>query len=256
MTNYFSGQGKVYIGLRDATTGAPLALRHVGNVPELMLDPNVETIEHQESMSGQRQTDHRLVTSKTVGVTFTLEEFTKENLALALYGQSVAVAGASVTAEAFPDSLVNGDIVRLEHAKISSVVVEDAVASPLTLDTHYEIVSADHGLLKLLDVSGFTQPFNVDYDYAARDDVAMFNAASPERYLFFQGLNTANQDGGVFEPVLVELFKVSLDPANEISLINEADDLAQLQLTGTALADTLRAVDATLGQFGKIVRLG
>ena len=53
---YFSGQGRVYVGARDQN-GQPLGLSYVGNVPELKVSLSVETLEHQESSSGQRLTD-------------------------------------------------------------------------------------------------------------------------------------------------------------------------------------------------------
>ena len=52
---YFSGQGRVYIGARDIT-GKPQGLNYVGNVPEHKVSLSVETLEHQESTSGQRLT--------------------------------------------------------------------------------------------------------------------------------------------------------------------------------------------------------
>ncbi|PZP63952.1 MAG: hypothetical protein DI596_02300, partial [Azospira oryzae] len=60
---YFSGQGRVYIGARDAL-GNPQGLAYVGNVPELKVSLSVETLEHQESVSGQRLTDLQLVKTK------------------------------------------------------------------------------------------------------------------------------------------------------------------------------------------------
>ena len=57
---YFSGQGRVYIGARDEV-GNPQGLVYVGNVPELKVSLSVETLEHQESTSGQRLTDLQLI---------------------------------------------------------------------------------------------------------------------------------------------------------------------------------------------------
>ena len=54
--SYFSGQGRVFIGARD-NNGNPQGLVYVGNVPDLKVSLSVETLEHQESQSGQRLTD-------------------------------------------------------------------------------------------------------------------------------------------------------------------------------------------------------
>ena len=58
--SYFSGQGRVFIGARDAN-GNPQGLTFVGNVPDLKVSLSVETLEHQESQSGQRLTDLQLI---------------------------------------------------------------------------------------------------------------------------------------------------------------------------------------------------
>lgn len=44
--------------------GRPLGLSYVGNVPELKVSLSVETLEHQESSSGQRLTDLQLIKTK------------------------------------------------------------------------------------------------------------------------------------------------------------------------------------------------
>lgn len=251
--NYFSGQGNVYVGLRDETTGAPLALRHIGNVPEFKLNGSVEKVEHKESMSGHRQTDLVISTTKKMSLTLVLEEWTAKNLALALYGTEVTVSADSVTDEALPDSLAVGDVVALAEPDVSSLAIEDSLSAALTLDTHYEIVNAKTGLIRILDLAAFTQPFAASYDYAARTDVAMFNSAPPERFILFDGLNTTESDNGAFEPMRVDLYRVHLDPPADVGLI--VDELSPLSLSGEVLADTLRAVDATLGQFGRITRL-
>ena len=60
---YFSGQGRVWIGERSAQ-GEPMGLKYVGNVPELKVSLSVDTLEHQESVSGQRLTDLQLIKTK------------------------------------------------------------------------------------------------------------------------------------------------------------------------------------------------
>ena len=75
---YFSGQGVVLIGERDALTGKPKGLRSVGNVTDLSINTTVEVLEHKESQTGQRSIDLRLTTETTVEVTATLENFIAE----------------------------------------------------------------------------------------------------------------------------------------------------------------------------------
>lgn len=246
---YFSGQGKLFIANR-LVSGLPGPFRFLGNVPELTVKEQTSKFEHKESTSGQRLSDLALITGKSASVDFVLEEFSADNLALALFGTKASISGSTVTAQELP-TLAVGEYARLTYGKVSSVVVKDSAATPatLTLGTHYEIASADHGTLKILNVGSFTQPFKVDYAYATQVNVAMFQAAVVDRWLRFEGLNTANS----LSPVLVELYKVSLDPLSELALIGDA--LTKMSLSGAALYDDLKVGNSTLGQFGRVVDL-
>ena len=88
MSTYASFQGRVFLGKRD-TDGLPIEVRSPGNVAELKLSLKTDVLEHYESQTGQRSLDHRMVKQKSATVNLTIEEFTKENLALALYGTHV-----------------------------------------------------------------------------------------------------------------------------------------------------------------------
>jgi len=66
--------------------GLPTGLRDLGNAPNFTLTPTVETLEHFSSREGLKKKD--LVINLSVGVSakFTLEEYDKQNLAMALLG--------------------------------------------------------------------------------------------------------------------------------------------------------------------------
>lgn len=248
---YFSGQGKVFVAERDSTTGLPKAFRFVGNVPELKVSLSVDTLEHKESMSGDRLTDLRLTREKKCELSFSLEDFTIENLELGMYGASTTLAGATVTDEVFPDDLEVGDRVRLAHPKVSSVVITDSAGSPVTLTagTHYDVESADFGTIVIKALTG-TQPYKASYTAASgAKNVGLFQTPSKERWIRFEGLNTADENA----PVLIELYRTVLDPQKEFSLIS--DDLMKMDLEGSVLFDQTKLSDATLGQFGRIVML-
>ena len=91
-----------------------------------------------------------MVKQKSATVNLTIEEFTKENLALALYGNHVTGAGGSVTDEPLGGPMpVVGDRYFLAHPKVAAVVLVDSAATPATLTagTHYT-VDTDFGALK------------------------------------------------------------------------------------------------------------
>jgi len=247
---YFSGQGRVYIGTRDSN-GNPQAMRWLGNVPELKVSLNVETIEHKESYSGQRLTDLQLIKGKDGEFTCSVENFSIENLELTLYGQTSSVTAGTVTNEALPNGAVAGGIYLLANQFVSSVVVKDSAATPATLTegTHYK-VHAEQGAIEILNVGTFTQPFKVDYSYGAAKRLAMFKSAQPEVWLRFDGLNTADSN----TRVIVDLYRVVLNPSKDFSLIG--DDIQKFELSGRVLADTTKSDTGPLGLFGRVIQAG
>jgi hypothetical protein len=250
---YFSGQGKLLVAPR-LTDGSPGKFRWVGNVPELVLTPNRTTREKKESYTGQRSVDLRLTTEMSVGFRFVLERFSKENLALGLYGASYAREADTGVAHEIP-TLEVGGIYALPHAQVSSVVIADSTTpTPVTLDEYDPetglgdyIVNAAHGSIEIVDLPTVVAPFDVTYNHAAQVDLSMFTQPAPERFYRFEGLNTAQGN----QPVVIELYRGETNPFSEVPMIN--DEEAQMPVEGVLLVDSARPTDAELGQFGRIV---
>lgn len=78
------------------------------------------------------------------------------------------------------------------------------------------------------------QALTIDYNYAGQQLVDAITQGQVERFLRFEGLNTA--DGN--SPVVVELFRCLFDPMKDLSLIS--DGLGQYVLEGTLLSDSLQ----------------
>ena len=250
MSYYASFQGRVYLGERNAN-GEPINVRTPGNVADLSLSLKTDVLEHYESQTGQRSLDHRMVKQKSATVNLTIEEFTKENLALALYGNHVVGTPGTVTAEPVGGATpIAGDRYFLAHPKVSSLVVTDSAGTPATLalGTNYT-ADLDFGALQFLDTTGFTAPFKASYAYGVATEIGIFTQALPERFLRLEGINTAQGNA----KVLVELYRVAFDPLKEISFIS--DEYNKFELEGSLLADTTKPYDAVLGQFGRIVQL-
>jgi hypothetical protein len=244
----FSFQGKVYLGMRGAD-GKPQALRWVDDSSQLQVKLSTDTEERQESYSGNRLTSVRLQKAKKAEFTLVLNAFSKQNLALGLYGSALDVATGTATAEAFPTGLAVGDVVALDHRDVSTVVITDSTATPKTLveGTDYSIESAPGGLVKLLALGSpaYTQPFKAAYSYAASVRLPMFTAGIPERYLVFDGINTVDNSR-----VRVRLYRAVFDPADTLDMITDA--LSSLSLKGSVLFDSVNVADANLGGFGRI----
>ena len=242
----FSFQGKVYLGTRK-TGGLPGALVDVGDAPTCNLSFNVDVESRKESRTGQRLESARLQTGKSASISLTLNYFSKENLALGMYGTVRNVTGSTVSGETFPTGLAVGDAIALEHGNVSSVVITDSAGSAATLvaGTDYVVDSAANGVIKILNLGSYTQPFKAAYTYGDSVDVTMFDADPPQRYFLLDGINTVTN-----ERVKVRLYKVQLDPTSELPLINES--FGQLTLNGAVLYDDEAAEDGDLGPFGKI----
>ncbi len=245
--SYFSGQGRVYLAQRDVN-GNPLALRWVGNVPDLKVSLNVETIEHKESYSGQRLTDLQLIKSKDGEFSCTLEDFSIENLELSLYGTTSSTTSGAVSAETLPAGIAEGDTVLLANPFASSVTIQDASNTPLPA-AQYTVLETQ-GAVRFDDITTggpYVQPFKVSYTRGASKRVAMFRSAQPEVWLRFDGVNTANNGA----PVILDLYRVAINPTKDLSLIS--DELQRFELSGRVLADVTKAGDTALGQFGRMI---
>lgn len=245
---YYSGQGSLYIAERNLTTGAPLGFIPLGNVPTLTIDIATTLFEHKESETGQRLTDLVIVKEKKGTFTFTVENLSLDNLALGLWGTKATNAGAAVTDEAIviPKDGA-GRKYPLLYPGVSAVTVTGAGGTPTyVLNTDYTVdlvngaiaIPAAGGAintaLNALTV-GQTLTVLVDYTYAGNTKVdAFMNAAAPERWLRFEGLNTVDN-----KVVIVDIFKAQFDPLTGYGLLNE--DLGSVEMKGNILADLLRS---------------
>lgn len=248
---YFSGQGRVFIGSRD-TNGSPAGLTFVGNVPDLKVSLSVDTIEHQESQSGQRLTDLQLIRTKKGEFACTLEEWIQSNLELALYGSSTAVTSGTVTSELLPNPITLGSLNLLSKQNVSSVVIKDSSGTPLTLPATQYTVNEKHGSLIINDKTTggpYIEPFKVDYSYGAANVTAMFTQPLPERWVRFEGLNTADANS----EVVIDLYRVAINPAKDLSVIG--NDLMKFELSGQVLADLTKSAAGEFGQFGRVILL-
>ncbi len=251
--SYFSFQGKVYIGTKDGS-GQPNELYYVGNSPSVLLNFETTTIDHKESTSCSRLTDFQLETEVKVSLKITIEELLALNLQKALRSTKVAVTGSTVTNEQIgPDSglaTTNTPYGRTKFADISSITLKDSatpIPNTLVLDTDYSVESAKYGLIKWLLLTGDTQPYLINYTYAAQSIYPFFNTAQQAYYVVVDLCDTANSNA----KYRLELYKVQLKPTAEFAIIN--DELGKFELEGAALYDSDLGTDSNFGNFGRLI---
>ena len=86
--NYYIGKGKVY------WTPDGGAERELGNVPEFEFTPALEKLDHYSAQAGVRTKDRSVVLEKSATVRIVMEEWSVENLRMALMGGTAADDGS------------------------------------------------------------------------------------------------------------------------------------------------------------------
>lgn len=246
-TKYFSLQGRISFALR-LESGKPGVVRWAQNCPKFDLAINTTEETVKESHSGQRLEDLVFATEKTLRTAYTLHGFNIDNLAEALYGEKYTVVAGTASAEVAPSGLEVGDIIKLDHERVSTVTGVDSTGSPVTLveGTHYEVVSAFAGHIKILSLTSLTQPLKFSYSFAETNALALLKSEPDELYIMFDGINTVDQ-----EPVYLEIYRHRAKPTSGLQLINSG--VGTLEFEGSALYDGTKAADPNLGTLGRMV---
>ena len=227
---YFRGQGRVLI---RAVTDSVDKLRFVGNVSDLQITTQQQKTDHQESYTGERRTDLRMVTQTSVTLSITLEDTQKQNWQLALKASTAAQAGATVSAESHTAPLA-GEYFPLAKKNITSItsITSDPAGTTFVAGTDYVATPPSNLIYVPTGSALVSDPILVNYVAGAADVIFTFNATDTDYYLYFDGLNTVDSDA----PVVIEIFKVNFDSAGQMALIS--DNLFNFQLNATALYDT------------------
>ncbi len=241
-TQLFSGQGIVYLSEKD-TNGNLLGYRDVGNVPELKLSFETQTIEHKESRTGNRLVDHRLSTDKTCNASITLDGFDTETLKTVMYATVTTSAAGSELAESVTARL--GKVMPLSKINVSTVVVKGTGAKSTetyvvnknyTVDAGsgsiYIMTAAEQTAASATDDIADADVLTVAYAYAAQTKTNAFKDSQKTYSLRFEGLNTADNNA----PVVVTIPNFRPDPLKDLSLIS--NEYQTFQMEGAALADS------------------
>lgn len=141
--------------------------------------------------------------------------------------KAIAAGDSAVGEPVFPtlvgDTVIDGTVTWEDQGLI--VQVEDVNF----------VVNTDHGTIKFTeDFLNSGNTLTVGYDHLGYSQVDALTETSQVRWLRFEGLNTVDD-----LPVLVDIFKASLDPLTGYGVINE--EIAQMEVTGNILLDDLRA---------------
>jgi len=230
-SRYFRGQGKVFIGDRDAA-GQPAGLVFVGNVSTASLTGNIDRSSKIESVTGAGAVGASFIKGSKYAVSLALSSIKAAHLKEAIHGVVITKIGASVTDEAHIGYL--DKFIRLLHTNVSAVVVTDSSGTTTyTKDTDY-IEDLVAGTIEILSTGTVTeaQALLVDYSYAAQTHITVL-PNNTEKYVMFDGINTADNN----KKVRCEMFKTKFSPGS-LDLIT--DDSKDVTLEGEIELDSLR----------------
>jgi hypothetical protein len=244
--NLMLGAGEVFFDRQDAD-GASTGLRHLGNVDSFGVNTTVETIEKKNAMDGAKGTYAELISGVTSQVSLTLTEFTPENVALAVLGDSGLFTQESAT--------VTDQSVGPADSKLDVWYDLGAINPTVTtvkqdgeaLDAAAYELNAEAGMIRLL--SGYTGDGKAVAGtqavwsgtapaIAATDMKAVVHALSASNVKGrIRYIAAANQNG---PRTMIDIWVCGLSPDGDLGWISE--DFATFNLTGKVYADTSKPV--------------
>lgn len=254
-TRLYRGQGQVFLAERKC--GKPAGLQFIGNVSELMLNPQTEKIEHTESQTGNNSVDKVIERGLKVEMSMTIDSFASENLARMVFGDSNDVVAGTVTGEPITVG-GNGNII-LANINVQAITaLTDAVGTAFVQGTDWDIVDLAAGMIcfieggAIIDATGavLITDLLVDYSYADYECVAAFTKPNTEYWLRFNGLNTAENNN----PVIIDCYKVRFAPTDDVPMINN-DDLAEFKQSADILFDACQPVTSKMGRYFAVRQL-
>ncbi len=249
---YYYGHGQAWLGNRTALGTVDNFDVSLPEIDTLSIQLAKESVEHVSKRSAIAFKDLKITRMISGTGSLTCSQHSADILQLYLFGTKSAIVGGPATAEVFPSGIVATDIMpfpgdRTHYSAFTSII--DSAGSPATLvnGTDYE-VQERAGVVKFLNVGGFTQPFKITGVFASGTGVGIFMQRQQQKWLRFHGINIADSDSDV----VVDLYKIDVEPASEWTLLNDGSDVNKYEIKFELLKDTTKASSATFGQYGRI----
>lgn len=232
---YYYGQGKVFL--------SPCNLgqwRWIGDVSSLKINFEFEERYSKRSIAGRLINDKRFITFNGGNVTATWFDLSLKNLELLLRGKSISHP-QSWAWEQFKN-VKKGDEIHLQNKNIRDVFIEN-------LNEHIDyIVNYEAGSI-LFFTNPKSQRLIVEYDYSGVNGISILNNEPNDFSLRYEGKNIIDQ-----KPIMIELYRLSLDPIEFISWIDNKSEFSNVETTLQLLPDLSKNPKSDFGQFGKIIQ--
>ena len=222
----------------------------IGDVEAATLAIEVEEISRKGRNSATRYTRASDVVEVNATLTMTILDLSKFWRALSVGADTgTKYTQAEATAATFAVDGVKPGIYKLPHLRVSNVSVADE-ATPFVQGIHY-VVLEDTGYVQVLTVPAGATGMEVTYDAAAvvaGDEVVRAGVGSNfdiHKTIHLVGINPRGPRD------LLILHDVRLRIDGDVAF-QGGDDYAQLEITGTVLADPSRDTEFALGELWTI----
>lgn len=251
-SDYLYLHGELY--LSDRTSGGePDNFVKMPNTSDIELSLESTDLEHTDKSNAIASLDLSIPYMQKASGKIIVDSSLALVVAQALFGEQNAVAGGAFVAgsNAFPSGLSVGDIMPLPNGRthVSSLVLTDSTGAPvtLTLGTHYEIVSADGGLIKILSLTGLTQPLKAAGTEAAGIGVGIFEQRTSEKYARFVGINIADDDA----IKVIDWYRMQFSPTGTWKVMGTGSDVQMWELPFRLLKDQTKTASSAFGYYGR-----
>jgi len=154
--NYTLGKGVVSFDQKNLASGLYMGERDLGNAPAFSFNIALEKLEHFSSRGGLKAKDKEIISQITPGVSFTLDEINKENLALLTLAELLEVPADAgvVTDEAVTVHLgKRSELANRGIGKVYALPYDDSAVDNV-LFVVGEVVSGAVGVGTVLAVTG------------------------------------------------------------------------------------------------------
>lgn len=249
-TDYMYLHGEVWMGDRSVTGTVPY-FDSFPEIDELVLAFSMEKVMHVSKRASMKVKD--LSAAIMTGITGTLKvsTATPDMLKQFLFGAKAAVAAGTLTSVSFGSGLEVGKWYKIpgDYRDIVLTFIKDSAGSPATLvnGTDY-IIDLAAGMVKILSIGSYTQPFLITGTSGAGTGVGLLNERKFEKWLRFKGINVADGDNSV----TLDLYKVQIDPTKALQLLASGNEPTTFEIEFECLKDTTKSATATFGQMGDL----
>lgn len=234
------GRGKVYFDRFDGS-GAKTGERFLGNCTRFEITTEDDLRKRYSSATSSSPQMKSVNVRRTQSIAITMDQFNKENVALALMGtvSTYTQSAGSAANESPPTAQVKqGYWFPLVFRDVSNVVVTGSGGTPTHVaGTDYD-VDAVSGRIYVIPGGGITDgdTLEVDYDYAAHTGATALPKVQSGVSNVIEGFMRFIGDpasGPVWE---AEVWKVSFTPDGALGFIQ--DDFGEMPLKGEVLDDS------------------